>query len=69
MAERALLTWSPIETEKATITVKAVITVKSTTSDVISSIGMTKPLDDIQDLLGRTFLVELVSAELDGSKP
>ncbi|CAK7339261.1 unnamed protein product [Dovyalis caffra] len=51
-------------TQKST-DVKAVVTVKQTVLDFWSEIGIERGLDDISDLLGRTLLLELVSAELD----
>lgn len=48
--------------------VKAVISVQVTMGGLISSIGLTKGLDDIQDLLGKSILMELVAAEVDHSK-
>nr|GEX34293.1 linoleate 13S-lipoxygenase 2-1, chloroplastic-like [Tanacetum cinerariifolium] len=52
---------------KATRTtkVKAVISVQVTMGGLISSIGLTKGLDDITDLLGKSILMELVAAEVD----
>ncbi|KAE8726092.1 Linoleate 13S-lipoxygenase 2-1 [Hibiscus syriacus] len=50
-------------TEK-TVGVKATVTVKQTVSSM-TNLGLNRGLDDIQDLLGRTMLLELVCAELD----
>ncbi|KAE8710609.1 Linoleate 13S-lipoxygenase 2-1 [Hibiscus syriacus] len=50
-------------TEKA-VGVKATVTVKQTVRSM-ANLGLSRGLDDIQDLLGRTLLLELVSAELD----
>ncbi|XP_050376085.1 linoleate 13S-lipoxygenase 2-1, chloroplastic-like [Argentina anserina] len=48
------------------VIVKAVVTVKLTAGSIFSNLfGITAPLDIFTDLLGRTFLLELVSAELD----
>lgn len=55
-----------IETE--TITVKAVVTVQPTVTGFFKNLGIDRGLDDIQDLLGKSLLLELVSAELDPSK-
>lgn len=56
-------------TEESTdIKVKAVVTVKQTIGGLITSVGIERGLDDIKDLLGKTLLLELVSAELDPSK-
>ncbi|XP_008231379.1 PREDICTED: linoleate 13S-lipoxygenase 2-1, chloroplastic-like [Prunus mume] len=49
-------------TENKAVSVKAVVTV--TAAGFLSSI-VTSPLDEITDLLGKTLLLELVSAELD----
>ncbi|PIN14610.1 Linoleate 13S-lipoxygenase [Handroanthus impetiginosus] len=54
-------------TEKST-SVKAVVTVLQTVGGALSHLGLTRGLDDIADVLGRTLLVELVAAELDPSK-
>ncbi|KAM1158118.1 hypothetical protein FF1_028651 [Malus domestica] len=51
-------------TENNAFTVKALVTV-TVTGGLLSSIGLTRPLDDLTDLLGKTLLLELVSAELD----
>ncbi|OMO72309.1 Lipoxygenase [Corchorus capsularis] len=45
--------------------VKAIVTVKQTVTGSLANLGISRGLDDIQDLLGRTLLLELVSAELD----
>ncbi|KAL4591427.1 hypothetical protein LXL04_004391 [Taraxacum kok-saghyz] len=50
-----------------TTKVKAIITVQLTMGGLISSIGLTKGLDDIADLLGKSLLLELVAAEVDHS--
>ncbi|XP_040991053.1 linoleate 13S-lipoxygenase 2-1, chloroplastic-like isoform X3 [Juglans microcarpa x Juglans regia] len=49
-------------TEKAT-SVKAIVTVKLTVGGLLSSLVIDR--DDITDLLGKTLLLELVSAQLD----
>ena len=54
-------------TEKS-IKVKAVVTVKPTVRGFLSNLGIQRGLDDIKDLLGKTLLLELVSAELDPGK-
>lgn len=51
-------------TENNAFTVKALVRV-TVTGGLLSSIGLTRPLDDFTDLLGKTLLLELVSAELD----
>ncbi|KAF7849069.1 hypothetical protein BT93_L1272 [Corymbia citriodora subsp. variegata] len=55
---------SPSTTEKS-LSVKAVVTVKPSTAGLFSEIGINRGLDDITDLVGKTLLLELVSAELD----
>ncbi|XVF69709.1 hypothetical protein PTKIN_Ptkin11bG0103900 [Pterospermum kingtungense] len=52
-------------TDKKAIGVKAVVTVKQTISSFLKNIGIEGGLDQLQDLLGRTLLLQLVSAELD----
>ncbi|CAL9003915.1 unnamed protein product [Prunus brigantina] len=56
------LTTTITSTENKAVSVKAVVTV--TAAGFLSSI-VTSPLDEITDLLGKTLLLELVSAELD----
>ncbi|PON51677.1 Lipoxygenase [Trema orientale] len=51
--------------ETEAITVKAVVTVQPTVTGFFKNLGIDRGLDDIQDLLGKTLLLELVSAELD----
>jgi lipoxygenase len=58
---------STTENEKAT-SVEAIVTVKITVGGFLSNLGIDRGLDDIKDLLGKTLLLELVSAELDPSK-
>ncbi|XP_004308210.1 PREDICTED: linoleate 13S-lipoxygenase 2-1, chloroplastic-like [Fragaria vesca subsp. vesca] len=48
--------------QAAALTIKAVVTVIATAGGFLSTIGITHHLED---LLGKTFLLELVSAELD----
>ncbi|KAK9072572.1 hypothetical protein SSX86_009007 [Deinandra increscens subsp. villosa] len=55
---------SPTTTTETT-KVKAVITVQVTMGGLLSSIGLTKGLDDITDLLGKSILLELVAADVD----
>lgn len=52
-----------------TISVKAVVTVQPTVGGFFKNLGIDRGLDDIQDLLGKTLLLELVCADLDPSKP
>lgn len=61
------LTSSPSVSEKSVLVLKALLTVKAT-GGFFANLGLTRPLDDLTDLLGKTFLLELVSAELDPSK-
>lgn len=51
-------------TEKS-VSVKAIVTVKPTVGGFLTNLGIDRGLDDIQDLLGKTLLLELVQAELD----
>lgn len=64
---KAIATDKSIATTTTT-KVKAIITVQVTMGGLISSIGLTKGLDDIADLLGKSLLLELVAAEVDSSK-
>ena len=50
------------------VRVKAVVTVNPTVGGILTNLGLQRGLDDIQDLLGKSLLLELVSAELDPSK-
>lgn len=52
------------KTEKA-VKVKAIVSVQPTIGGIFSSLAI--DADDLTDLLGKTLLVELVSAELDPS--
>ncbi|EEF48846.1 linoleate 13S-lipoxygenase 2-1, chloroplastic [Ricinus communis] len=45
--------------------VKAIVTVNRTVGGFLSNLGINRGLDDVTDLLGKTLLLELVSAELD----
>lgn len=47
------------------VTIKAVVTVTVTAGGFLSTIGLTRHLEDLG---GKTFLLELVSADLDPSK-
>ncbi|PON69732.1 Lipoxygenase [Parasponia andersonii] len=51
------------ESEKSK-SVKAVITVKRTVGGILTNLNLQRGLDDIQDLLGKSLLLELVSADL-----
>ena len=50
------------------VRVKATATIQVTVGGFLSDLSLTRGLDDIKDLLGQTFLMELASAELDPSK-
>ncbi|URD93650.1 hypothetical protein MUK42_01134 [Musa troglodytarum] len=50
---------------KRPVTVNAVLTVLPTVGGAFAHIGITRGLDDIGDLLGKSLHLELVSAELD----
>jgi hypothetical protein len=49
------------------VIMKAVVTVQTTIGGVFAHLGVKRGMDDITDLLGKTLLLELVSAELDPS--
>ncbi|OMO51224.1 Lipoxygenase [Corchorus olitorius] len=51
-------------TEKS-VRVKAIVNVKETVGNVVTHLGLGRGIDDIQDLLGKSILLELVSKELD----
>lgn len=55
-------------TEIKAVTIRAVVTVQISVGNFISTIGLTRPLDDLADVFGGTMLLELLSAELDSSK-
>ena len=56
-----------VETSKENASsVKAVI--RATAPGLLSDLLITKPLDVFQDLIGKTLLLELVSAEIDSGK-
>ncbi|XP_023739794.1 linoleate 13S-lipoxygenase 2-1, chloroplastic isoform X1 [Lactuca sativa] len=48
-----------------TISLRAVITVQLTVGGVLSNLSFTRAFDDIGDLLGKSLLLELVSADAD----
>lgn len=50
------------------VTVKAVVTVKLTVGGLLTNAGVSRGLDDIADLVGKTLLLELASTDLDSSK-
>lgn len=54
-------------TEKST-TVTAVVTVLQTVGGALTHLGLSRGLDDITDIFGRTLLLELVAADLHPSK-
>ncbi|XP_015873266.3 linoleate 13S-lipoxygenase 2-1, chloroplastic [Ziziphus jujuba] len=49
------------------VKIKATVTVQATVGGFFSNIGITRPLDEITDLLGKTFLLQFVSTELDSN--
>lgn len=51
-----------------TTAVKAVVTVQLTAGGLLSSLSWSAPLDAFVDLIGKSLLLEVVSAELDPSK-
>ncbi|KAA8549576.1 hypothetical protein F0562_001406 [Nyssa sinensis] len=51
-------------TEKST-SIKVVVTVQLTVGGLFSNLGLSRGLDDITDLFGKTLYLELVSADLD----
>ena len=56
-----------VETSKENAaSVKAVV--RATAAGLLSDLGITKPLDVYADLVGKTLLLELVSAEVDSGK-
>ncbi|KAI7735545.1 hypothetical protein M8C21_004734, partial [Ambrosia artemisiifolia] len=52
-------------TTTTTTKVKVIITVQVTMGGLLSSIGITKGLDDLTDLLGKSILLELVASDVD----
>lgn len=62
---KAAVARSGIDEIDAPSTVKALVTVKQTVGGFLTNLGLKRGLDDIQDLLGKSILLELVSAELD----
>ncbi|KAG1327196.1 linoleate 13S-lipoxygenase 2-1, chloroplastic-like [Cocos nucifera] len=49
----------------APIRLKAVVAVKMTVGGLLANLGLSRALDDATDLLGKSLLLELVSAEVD----
>jgi hypothetical protein len=49
------------------VTIKAVVTVQMTIGGMFAHLGLKRGMDDITDLLGKSLLLQLVSAELDPS--
>jgi lipoxygenase len=45
-----------------------VVTVQETAANLLSTLSLTAPLDRLNDFIGKTFLLELVSTDLDPSK-
>ncbi|KAK6164226.1 hypothetical protein DH2020_001090 [Rehmannia glutinosa] len=62
---KAVLTTNTAAAGKTTGTVKAVITVLQTVGGALTHLGLSRGLDDIADVLGKTLVVELLAAELD----
>ncbi|THU58151.1 hypothetical protein C4D60_Mb03t11150 [Musa balbisiana] len=58
---------SVVAAAKRPVTVNAVLTVLPTVGGAFAHIGITRGLDDIGDLLGKSLHLELVSAELDSA--
>ncbi|XP_061998340.1 linoleate 13S-lipoxygenase 2-1, chloroplastic-like isoform X1 [Rosa rugosa] len=54
-----------VDKNDTAVTVKAVVTVQETAANILSTLSLTAPLDTLTDIAGKTFLLELVSAELD----
>lgn len=52
-------------TTETAVSVKADVTVKVAMGGLLSNLGLSRGLDDITDLIGKSILLELVSAELD----
>ncbi|KAK9170127.1 hypothetical protein Syun_002267 [Stephania yunnanensis] len=52
-------------TSETTVTVKAVVTVQTTFGGTLSNLGVSRGVDDIADLFGKSLLLELVSSDLD----
>ncbi|KAJ8640868.1 hypothetical protein MRB53_017562 [Persea americana] len=52
-------------TTEKTVAVKAIVTVKLTVGGLFSNIGLSRGLDDLADMFGKSLLLELVSTELD----
>ena len=48
------------------VPVKAIV--RATAAGLLSDLSLTKPLDVYEDLIGKTLLLELVSAEVDSGK-
>ncbi|KAL2941040.1 Linoleate 13S-lipoxygenase 2-1 chloroplastic [Bienertia sinuspersici] len=49
--------------QEQSVAVKAIVSVKPTVGGLLTNVGITRGLDDITDLLGKSLLLELVSAE------
>nr|XP_010943567.1 probable lipoxygenase 8, chloroplastic [Elaeis guineensis] len=56
---------SSVDSGAAISTLKAVATVKMTVGGLLSNLGLSRALDVTADLLGKSLLLELVSAEVD----
>ncbi|XP_042403820.1 probable lipoxygenase 8, chloroplastic [Zingiber officinale] len=63
---KEVVTLSTGDGHGGSLTVKAVVTVQSTAAGVLGSLlGFSKLTDGVKDLLGKSLLLELVSAQLD----
>ncbi|KAM0065256.1 putative linoleate 13S-lipoxygenase [Helianthus debilis subsp. tardiflorus] len=62
---KAVANESRTTTVITTINLKVVVTVRLTVGGVLSNLSLTRALDDINDLLGKSLLLELVAAEID----
>ncbi|XP_024185585.1 linoleate 13S-lipoxygenase 2-1, chloroplastic isoform X2 [Rosa chinensis] len=61
----ATATNTGVDKTDTAVTVKAVVTVQETAANILSTLSLTAPLDTLTDFAGKTFLLELVSAQLD----
>ncbi|XP_052198127.1 linoleate 13S-lipoxygenase 2-1, chloroplastic-like [Diospyros lotus] len=53
--------------QQGAATVKAEVTVIVTVGGILSNLTLSRGVDDVTDLLGKSFLLEIISAELDPS--
>lgn len=59
---------STVVGDEAVTLIRTVATVKMTVGGLLSDLGLSRALDDITDLVGKSLLLELVSAEVDPGK-